>query len=105
MKRAKIMLIAIAVIATVGGALAFKAQRFVDKNVFCYTKTADGILTCKTSDFKTTLAGPIVITPCSTFHVAVGFPTLTSSYLTTCVIGGPLPTPTTVVKVTTTNIQ
>lgn len=35
MKRAKIMLLAIAVIATVGGVLAFKAQKFGSANVYC----------------------------------------------------------------------
>jgi len=37
MKRAKILLSAIAILAVVGGALAFKAQRFTPGPVFCAT--------------------------------------------------------------------
>lgn len=41
MKKAKIMLVAIAVLATVGGALAFKASKFGLKK-FCTTTTTVG---------------------------------------------------------------
>ncbi|THU39605.1 hypothetical protein FAM09_13980 [Niastella caeni] len=82
MKRAKIMLIAIAVVATVGGVLAFKAQRFAEKNVFCRTQLANGNFTCTSTSFKTTDPAifPYVTTPCSTWHGAIG--ELTSSYYT-----------------------
>src|SRR5688500_2938065 len=88
MKRAKIMLLAIAVIATVGGALAFKAQRFSHQNVYCAT-TAGGNLTCITTDvpFKITNQSPSFSTPCSTWHAALGI-TTTSYYTTTGPVGG-----------------
>ncbi|MBO9204616.1 MULTISPECIES: hypothetical protein [Niastella] len=84
MKRAKIMLLAIAVIATVGGALAFKAQRFAFQNVYCATQPAGGALTCTTIGvpFSTTNVSPSFTTPCKTWHAALGI-TTTSYYTTT----------------------
>lgn len=46
MKKAKIMLIAIAVLATVGGALAFKAQKFVATK-YCTTDSNPNPTTAK----------------------------------------------------------
>src|SRR5688572_22485127 len=90
MKRAKIMLIAIAVIATVGGALAFKAQKFADKNVYCATLDLVGNIYCTLTDYKTAKRpGEILATttlPCRTSHEAVfgiGAATTTSYYTTT----------------------
>jgi hypothetical protein len=92
MKRAKIMLLAIAVIATVGGALAFKAQRFTTQNVYCATIPAGGALTCTTVlvPFKTKIAAfPSFSTPCETWHNALGLgATKTSSYYTTTGVDG-----------------
>lgn len=48
MKKAKLMLTAIAVLAVVGGALAFKAKTFGQGNVFC--KFTDG---CALVDYTT----------------------------------------------------
>lgn len=80
MKRAKVMLIAITIVAAVGGALAFKAQRFADKNVWCATNI-NGI-TCTKVDFKTVPVGaPSVTTPCLISHAALILPT--TSYFTT----------------------
>jgi len=58
MKKVKIMLTAITVMAVVGGALAFKANRF-DKQ-FCTRAIADGTGVCQTSlpDAKITNAAP-----------------------------------------------
>ncbi|MBO9204617.1 MULTISPECIES: hypothetical protein [Niastella] len=87
MKRAKIMLIVIAVIASVGGVLALKAQRFGICNVYCATKV-NNILTCTTVGvpFSTTNASPSFTTPCRTFHDALGI--TTTSYYTTTGSGG-----------------
>lgn len=84
MKRAKIMLLAIAVIATVGGALAFKAQKFADMNVYC--KSANGA--CLSAPFRTTpVAGEATFTtPCTTTHPAA----FSSSYYTTNGCGSPI---------------
>jgi hypothetical protein len=65
MKRAKIMLVAIAVLATVGGALAFKAQKF-GSTKYCYTitddpKTGTGACPEFTADSKITAIGAIDI--------------------------------------------
>ena len=50
MKRAKIMLTAITVLAVIGGALAFKANTFQSKQLFYITTTNDiGGTTCTTS--------------------------------------------------------
>lgn len=89
MKRAKIMLIAIAAVAAVGGALAFKAQKFNLQNVYC--KNAAG--TCQKKAFKTIdLGDAFYTTPCIGVH-PVAF---TSSYYTT----NTCPTPIQVFKVT-----
>ena len=70
MKRAKIMLLAILVVATVGGALAFKAQKFLKKNVYCLTTTATNICVTTPIPFQTTpIAGQVgFTTPCAVFH-------------------------------------
>jgi type II secretory pathway pseudopilin PulG len=97
MKRAKIMLLAIAVVATVGGALAFKAQRFIDKNVYCATKNAQNVIYCTSTSFKTTNPGEaFVSTPCVTWHNALGLGAVrTSTYYTTTqdLQGNPCPNP------------
>lgn len=87
MKRAKIMLIAIAVIATVGGALAFNAQKYTRQTVYCATKDANNIIYCTNTIFKTTNVAPSFTTPCSTWHALVG--ANTSSYYTTSTCGDP----------------
>lgn len=79
MKRAKIMLIAVTAVAAVGGALAFKAQRFTDKNVWCATNEPN--TTCTKVAFKTTLQMfPHLTTPCYLSHIALGL--TTTSYYT-----------------------
>jgi hypothetical protein len=65
MKRAKIMLVAIAVLATVGGALAFKAQKFGNVK-YCYTTTdsrpeAKDCTVEFTGTFTTTAVGEAVL--------------------------------------------
>jgi hypothetical protein len=64
MKRAKIMLLAIAVVATVGGALAFKATTFQPGNVYC--KIAAAGTTCALTSYTTNfIAGQATTTqPC-----------------------------------------
>ena len=95
MKRAKIMLIAIAVVATVGGALAFKAQKFSLQNIYCLK--ASGI--CTQVAFKTTNVGPFVTTPCINDHPAA----FSSSYYTTTAV--PCTQPVQVAKATIENVQ
>jgi uncharacterized protein YxeA len=52
MKKAKIMLTSIAVLAVVGGALAFKATKFGQGNVFCkFAQSPNCRLTDYTTDF------------------------------------------------------
>lgn len=104
MKRAKIMLSAIAVIATVGGVLAFKAQKFADQNVWC--RTAEVGITCKSVAYKTNAQSGAATTtlPCLASHQVIFAltPTLTSSYFTTNTC--PITTPVAGI-VTTTNVQ
>lgn len=50
MKKAKIMLTAIAVFAVIGGALAFKAAKFGSKHVYC-SDTFDAI-SCSASHYQ-----------------------------------------------------
>jgi hypothetical protein len=47
MKKAKMMLLGIAILGTVGTALAFKAKAFTSPNLFVCTTTAVGNGTCK----------------------------------------------------------
>ncbi len=75
MKKAKIMLSAIAVLAVVGGAVAFKAQKVSDKVFLEYTNTA--VKKCLTfTDYTTasSLGGSTVATPAGYF----GFYTLSA---------------------------
>jgi pectate lyase len=51
MKKGKMMLAAIAVLAIVGGALAFKAKNAFQTQVFTSTKSGNG---CTTPEFSTT---------------------------------------------------
>lgn len=88
MKKAKIMLLTILVAATVGGSLAFNAQRFGLTNVWCLN--SDGI--CARVFFRTTNLSPFVTTPCINDHP----PAFTTSYYTT----NTCPTPVRVIKVT-----
>ena len=91
MKKTKIMLIAIAVVATVGGALAFKAQRIIHKNVFCAKLNPQQQIVCSTTDFKTTNCqiNPFVTTPCQTWHnaISLGATRISSCYTTNFVNG------------------
>jgi hypothetical protein len=98
MKRAKIMLFAIAAVAAMGGALAFKAQTYIDMNVFCATRNAQSVIYCTTTSFRTAVegSGTLVTTPCITWHNAIGLgATRTSSYYTTTqdFNGNPCPNP------------
>lgn len=62
MKKAKIMLSAIAILAVVGGAFAFKANKFAFANVFTsYTTIAGGPTYCALTTFKTTDQGGIAV--------------------------------------------
>lgn len=83
MRSAKIIFLIIPVVATVGGALAFKAQRFADRNVFCKTNLPN--ITCTKVGFKYTIvSAPHVTTPCLVSHQALGIST-TGCYSTyTC---------------------
>lgn len=86
MKKAKIMLLAIAIIATVGGVLAFKAQKFADRNVYCATFKEGGGITCALTSYKTTPDLIPTTIPCKTWHEAVfglNAVTTTSYYTTT----------------------
>lgn len=85
MKRAKIMLTAIVVLAGVGGALAFKAQKFSQANIYC--KFA-GDQTCKKVNYTT----QFVFDALSTTNPCKGAET-TSTY-TTSLCGTPLATTT-----------
>jgi hypothetical protein len=61
MKKARIMLSGIAVLAVVGGALAFNAKKLEDKNVFCLLP--DG--SCPAVSYKTIPPGtPETTEPC-----------------------------------------
>jgi hypothetical protein len=51
MKKVKIMLTAITVMAVVGGALAFKAVKF-NSTIFCTTEAAQGACTIETPGFS-----------------------------------------------------
>lgn len=57
MKKVKIMLTAITVMAVVGGALAFKAQKFSSR-VYCTTEAAPGACTILTPGFSIIQADP-----------------------------------------------
>jgi hypothetical protein len=88
MKKAKIMLLAIAVIATVGGALAFKAKKFADKNVYCATKDINNVVYCTFTDYKRIAGTPVEETtsrPCEAWHAELfgGSNALTTQYYTT----------------------
>lgn len=82
MKRAKIMLMAIAVFGIVGGALAFKAKAFTEKEFFYYT-TVNGLGECTASSpaisflYKTVASGGFV----TTYSAAAAGP---SAAITTC---------------------
>lgn len=65
MKKARIMLTAIAVFAVVGGALAFKAKTFTAR--FLYVPAANGQCTSVKISAKTTVPGaPAIFTSAST---------------------------------------
>lgn len=63
MKRVKIMLTAVTVLAVVGGALAFKAQKFTPSAVYCKPSS-----TCNFANFQRDLISGAVTTtqPCGT---------------------------------------
>lgn len=88
MEKAKIMLIAIALISITGGSLAFKAQRYTDMNVYCatYINGQSGAITCRATHYKTQIDWtPSTTLPCINWHqiVFTTVPFLTSSYFTT----------------------
>ena len=70
MKKAKIMLMAIAVLGVVGGALAFKAKAFIPNPLTLYSYTTVGTQHGCLGTFKTTMytttADPLAIKPYST---------------------------------------
>ena len=90
MKRAKIMLTSIAILAVVGGALAFKAKTFGAGNVYCKFDNS-GI--CDLVDYTTTYQGQ---QPASTTNPCKD--ALTTSTFTTETCG--IAQPTTTVYVT-----
>jgi len=57
MKKVKVMLTAITVFAVVGGALAFKAQKFHTK-LYCTTQAAVGACTIETPGFSIVQVDP-----------------------------------------------
>jgi hypothetical protein len=70
MKRAKILLTAIAVLAVVGGALAFKAKTFQADNVFCIVNSdGAGVYTCAATPqpalITTNGGGGVAANPCN----------------------------------------
>ena len=80
MKKAKIMLMAIAVLAVVGGALAFKTAKFHVRNVFA--TTPNGV--CTTAPYVSA-AFPGAITTTGTFYTTSTCPAsgvITTVYLT-----------------------
>ena len=101
MKKAKIMLMAIAVLGIVGGALAFKASsKFSISNLFCYTANFAGLptTTCRTSfvtnvnNGQATIQGTIYATLTTTTNSCV-FKTTVGGVLTTYYCTIPLSTP------------
>jgi hypothetical protein len=70
MKRVKIMLSAITVLAVVGGALAFKAQRFSPSAVFCSALDEQGQRICDFAGFQTVNNGQVSQTiPCGAANI------------------------------------
>lgn len=65
MKKAKIVLSAVALFAVVGGALAFKADRFDPRNVWTAYTTVNGTPYCSLAPFVTTAQAPAAL---STFY-------------------------------------
>ena len=63
MKKIKIMLTAITVLAVVGGALAFKAKTISERNVYCYLPNET--VTCQLKQFKTQENGDPVFDICA----------------------------------------
>lgn len=94
MKRAKVMLITIVVIATVGGVLAFNAQKFIRQTIYCATKDDNNVIYCTNTSFKPTfLEINCLTTPCSTWHQVLGIPTNSYYTTTTNFVGTPCPNP------------
>jgi len=63
MKRAKIMLLAIAIVGIVGGALAFKSSKFAATNFYCTTTAVGGPTLCLTGPYTTVINGaPVAVT-------------------------------------------
>ncbi len=61
MKKAKIMLMAIAIVGVVGGALAFKTAKFTGKLFVCTTTVSGGSAVC-TGGFQTSIVGTTTLT-------------------------------------------
>ena len=87
MKKARLILSAIAVFAVIGGAYAVKASRFAAGNIYYYTTTAvGGPLTYTLQPLKTTAPG---IGSLTTGYTTTAGPTysLTTTWITTTIIG------------------
>gem|GEM_PF-1000816 len=79
MKRAKILLTTLGVLAVVGGTLAFKARNTYQGNLRCTTFTATKTTLCPLVTYSTTIAGGIILActeitapdtaPCCTMRV------------------------------------
>ena len=89
MKKAKIMLVAIAVLGVFGAALAFKfSSKFTTGNLFCYTTIVNNLptTTCRTS-FVTCLNNGIITTKGTIYSTLTTTPN--SCIYTTTVQGVP----------------
>jgi hypothetical protein len=87
MKRIKIMLSAIAVLAIVGGAFAFKAQKFTATAVYCSALDAQQNPTCTLPGFQRANNG---LTPTSTIPCGAGVQYYNTS-IDKCTINGVTP--------------
>lgn len=78
MKKAKIMLSALAVLAVVGGALAFSARPFSAERIFC--QSTNGACTIPVTSITTLNLGQATrVNPCTTLGVDITTFGLTSS--------------------------
>ena len=86
MKKAKVMLAAVAVFAVVGGSLAFKAARFNDFKLYystanpITTKTASCTLVATSQFTITTPVSPVTITPSTFYSSTTGLCPTTTVY-------------------------
>lgn len=83
MKKVRIMLTAITVFAIVGGALAFKAKKFVTPNVYCSTFTGPTCQLASPNLQTTIVAGAPARNPCSGgFYFTTNTCPITTSFTT-----------------------